>query len=345
MHSEPPLVSVIILCYNPDGYIMPCLRSVLNSVYPNKEVIVVDNASTDGSLSEVSSLKSNRLRIVRNQKNLGFAEGNNVGGRWAKGKYLVFLNQDTVVDREWLGELVDVVEADDTVGAVSCKVLSLDNPEVYDTAGHTIDILGFPYDRAFHVRDKGQYDKVEQIFGVNGAAFLVERELYYQLGGLDARFFLLYDETDLCWRIWLAGRRVVFSPASIVYHKGSVSRNREFNKYFMLRNQMRSLIKNHETWRLLLFFPLFLGVLSALTVIGLRQRRLTLVTSIFGATIWNLQNLGDSLGMRHNRPRDKVSNTALLKRGIIKPLSVREGKGRLTQALPRREVSANLVRN
>ncbi len=144
--STQPMVSIVILNFNGKKFLNQCLDSVLQSDYRNFEVILVDNASTDGSIELVQKNfhQHSNLRIVTNGTNLGFAEGNNIGARAATGKYVVFLNNDTEVDPEWLQELLIVVESDKTVGAAQSKLLLLARAraKTIDSAGDFVNCYG-----------------------------------------------------------------------------------------------------------------------------------------------------------------------------------------------------------
>ena len=158
MNEKLPLVSVIILNYNGKRFLNKCLTSVLNSNYSNVEVILVDNASTDDSIKLVKESfgHSPVLIIVKNSTNLGFAAGNNVGLSCSKGKYVVFLNNDTVVEPNWLIELVGVMETNAKIGAAQSKLLSLHNKNFFDSAGDFIDYYGIPIRRgSWGEEDKG----------------------------------------------------------------------------------------------------------------------------------------------------------------------------------------------
>ena len=259
---DAPLVSVVILNWNGKHFLKNCLSSVLNSDYPNFEIIFVDNASIDGSVEYV--LKNfgfdKRLKVIKNNKNLGYTGGNNVGIKYAKGKYVVLLNNDTKVEPSWLRELVKVMELNPDVGIAQSKLLLLNNPRLIDCAGGFIDPFGYGYERGHLEKDKGQYDKVDNIFYSKGASIIIRREILKKVGLFDEDFFMYFDEADLCWRVWLAGYRVVLCPTSIVYHMsegvtGSLEgKIRRF--YYITRNSLTSMIKNYSFKSLIKYLPI-----------------------------------------------------------------------------------------
>jgi GT2 family glycosyltransferase len=250
-----PLVSIILLNYNGKKYIQRCVESILKSDYNNFELIIVDNNSTDKSIDIVESKTNDaRISIIRSNKNLGFAAGNNLGAQYAKGNYLVLLNVDTVVDARWLTELISVIEYDDTIGAAQPKILALDDKVTYDSAGDYIDYFGHSFRRggAWDEKDQGQYDTVHDIFSARGAALVTRKEIVENIGLFDESFFMTNEDIDFCWRVRLYGKRVVFVPKSIVYHTGSGITSQEtaiLNNYDMhaLKNHFACLFKNYDT--------------------------------------------------------------------------------------------------
>jgi GT2 family glycosyltransferase len=266
-----PSVSVIIVNYNNRKYLEKCLESVFNSNYPDLEVVFVDNASTDGSVDLVKKMFGCKcsLIIIQNSENLGYAEGNNVGIRHASGEYFVLLNNDTEVDRDWISELVRVMGSDICIGAVQSKLVSMNSRERLDSAGGFIDRFGFPMERGAQEEDCGQYKIEDEIFYAKGAGFAVRRCILKETGLFDKDYFLYFEETDLCWRIWLRGYRIVFAPKSIVYHFGfaSISETKTQKNliydYLSTKNQTMTLLKNYELSNVIKYVPrlVFLKVL------------------------------------------------------------------------------------
>lgn len=261
--SYLPLVSVIIVNYNNKKFLENCLGSVFRSNYQDLEVVFVDNASTDGSVDFVKERfgRISSLKIVQNSENLGYAEGNNAGMRLASGEYFVLLNNDTEVDKNWLLELVRVMESDRSIGAAQCKIISMNVRKRLDSAGGFVDRLGFPIERGAGEEDMGQYDNEDEIFYAKGTGFAVRSSVLNETGSFDRDYFLYFEETDLCWRIWLRGYRIVFAPISIVYHLGFASifvpraRKNLTYEYHNTKNQIMTLLKNYELSNLVKYVP------------------------------------------------------------------------------------------
>jgi len=255
-----PIVSVIILNYNGKIFLNECLTSVLNSSYPNFEVILIDNASTDDSIKLAKERYGNVpvLIIVKNDSNLGFAAGNNEGISYGKGEYVLFLNNDTVVEPNWLIELVSVMESDAKIGAAQSKLLSLADKRTIDSAGDFVDYYGLSIRRgSWGEEDKGQYDRIEEVFSARGAALIVRSKILAEIGAFDADFFLSYEDIDLCWRIRLNGYKVVFVPKSRVYHVGGATTiSSSVNVFHIEKNRLSTLLKNTPIENLAKYNPL-----------------------------------------------------------------------------------------
>jgi GT2 family glycosyltransferase/glycosyltransferase involved in cell wall biosynthesis len=212
-------VSVVIPNYNGRRYLGECLDSLYAIDFPRDayEVIVVDNASSDSSREFIASQYPSVI-LVQAERNLGFAGACNLGMRHSRGEYIVLLNNDTRVDAAWLRELVAAADSNPDIGIVGSKLLFMHNPKEIQNAGSYLTTRGDGGDIGFHELDEGQYDSVRETMAVCGASMLVKRELVEEIGSLDEDFFVYGEETDLCYRARLYGKRVVFTPRSVVYH-------------------------------------------------------------------------------------------------------------------------------
>ncbi|MFP4227872.1 MAG: glycosyltransferase family 2 protein [Salinivenus sp.] len=247
-----PRVSVIIVSWNARSLLQECLPSVMATDYPNFEVILADNASTDGSAAWVAR-EHPAVKIVRHPENWLFARGNNAALPHATGSYVVLLNNDVEVPPDWLGPLVDVMESDAGVGAVQPKLLQYDSRARFEYAGAAggfLDRVGYPFTRGrlFDTMeaDQGQYDEARDIFWATGAALLLRRSALDEVGLLDDTFEMHMEEIDLCWRLWRHGYRVRVEPSSAVYHIGGASlpQSSPRKTYYNFRNSLLMLYKN-----------------------------------------------------------------------------------------------------
>ncbi len=267
-------VSIIIVNYNGRKYLRNCLASLRQSDAAGAEIVVVDNGSTDGSLEEVEQVFPG-LTVIRMGRNSGFAEANNAGAKQASGRYLVFLNNDTVVTQGWLAPLLAAMNADRTVGVAGSKLRFMDRRDRIMSAGINILFNGTGYDIGFLDRDEGQYDTPGPRGAICGAALMVRREEFLSVGGFDERYFLYAEDIDLCWRYWLFGYTVQYVPSSVVFHAfGGTSgpdRHNPARVFFRVRNGCFNILKNYECahvpWPLLfnLLFHLFEGAYFLLT--------------------------------------------------------------------------------
>lgn len=323
--SAWPLVSVVILNFNGKKFLSECLDSVLKSDYRNFEVILVDNASTDGSIEFVQkrAICDHDLKIIHNSRNLGFAEGNNVGARAAKGKYVVFLNNDTKVDLGWLKELVAVMESDETIGAAQSKLLLFDRNTI-DSTGDFINSYGRGWMRGCGEEDNGQYDGMDEIFSARGAGMIVKKQILHNVGYFDSAFFMVYEDVDLGWRIRLSGYKVLLAPKSIIHHFGSGTR-KEFERpaqsqYYNTRNSLITLIKNYDLKNLFISATTNTLVELALFLMCLpNPSKKTYNLSRLKALSWTLSNF-QSIWIRRLEVQQRVRKVSddQIKRTMIK---------------------------
>ena len=240
------LASVVIVNYNGCKFLDRCLAAVVSQALDEPfEVLLVDNGSTDDSVAFTRS-RFPSVRVIQAARNFGFAGGNNLGMRSARGRYIVLLNNDTQVRPGWLQALVDAAEADPTAGAIAAKILFIDPPQTIQNAGSLLLSDGSGADRGFRERDHGQYDRREEVFGACGASLLYRRQMLDDVGMFDDTFFMYYEDSDLNWRMRLRGWRVIYEPGAIVDHVHAGS-SREWSPFFIFhvdRNRLFMLLKN-----------------------------------------------------------------------------------------------------
>ena len=247
-------VSIVIPHWNNVDVLSECLESISNTNFENFETIVVDNASTDNSVASVRSNYPN-VKLIENDKNYGYAGGCNIGAEAASGDYLIFLNNDTVQEKDWISNLIKTINYDDKIAAVQPKILNYYNRNVFDYAGGSgghMDIYCFPFARgrifSFQENDEGQYNNKEKCFWSSGTCFMVRRELFQKAGGFDESFFAHMEEIDLCWRLYAMGFEVWVEPDSVVYHKNALTLPMYSHKKYYLnhRNSLLMLLGNYS---------------------------------------------------------------------------------------------------
>lgn len=323
--DESPKVSLIVVNYNGIKYLRDCIESLLSTDYERFEVILVDNASTDGSIESVGSLiRDPRIRTLRLDRNLGYAGACNLGSKAASGSVLAFLNVDIVVTPEWLQPLISLFNRDPSIGAAQPKLVVKDRPEVLDAAGGYIDIFGCAHERQAAMAGT---TVPEEIMYAKAAAILIPSTLFSHLGRFDEDFVLYYEETDLCWRIWLSGHRVVHVPSSIVFHmRAGITRSldpdRKSELYLMARlNRFRMILKNYEYKYLFVFVPIILiNQLKDVLVLLILGARFSAVRSTIMVPVLVLRDLKRIVRKRYLAQRFvRVSNRDLMSLHLILP--------------------------
>lgn len=289
--KRTPKVTIAIFNFNGYEDTRKCLRSVLKTNYPNYEIYLLDDGSV---LDEIGVLRrefrDRKITFFSDGKNRGFSFRANQALKNTNSKYVVLLNNDTVVDKDWLAELVSVIESDRKIGVCQSKLLSMRNPQYFEYAGGAggqLDMLGYPYVRGrvfFHTeKDVGQYDTVEEIFWACGAAMMIRREVVESAGYFDVDLFAYVEEQDFCWRVKKAGYKVVSVPQSVVYHKGMGlwSKQQARKIYLIHRNNLIVFLEHVSVMRLLWAFPLRLFLeLSSVFFYFLTRRFDFLVSSV-----------------------------------------------------------------
>lgn len=216
-----PTVRVVVLTWNGRAWLDRCLSALADERTTTTEVVVVDNASDDGSADFVRD-RFPWVRVIALPANVGFARGNNIGAADATTDHLIFLNNDTEVAPGWLSALLEPVEADSTVGLVTSHIVFLDRPDIIDSAGDGYLRCGGAFKRG-HGRPAREAGPEDEVFGACGAAFLIRRELFARLHGFDERFFVVYEDVDLSYRARLLGARVMYAAGAVCRHAGGAS--------------------------------------------------------------------------------------------------------------------------
>ena len=246
--TDPPAVSAIVLNYNGRGFVHEAVESLLDQELPGLEVLVVDNASSDGSDADLEARFGARIRVLRQERNLGWGGGNNAGLRASRGRYLLVLNSDAVVAPACVRALVARAEGDERIGMAAPKVLAHEHRDVIDTAGHLMYPDGLNRGRGRLEPDRGQYDGCRTALFPSGAAALYRRAMLDEIGPFDESFFLYGDDAELGLRGRLAGWDCAFVPDAIAYHHYSRSAGAwsSLKAFYVERNRL---------WLLLKLFP------------------------------------------------------------------------------------------
>ena len=320
-----PKVSIIIVNYNGKELLQKCLDSLLKVNYDNFEIILVDNNSTDGTVEFITKNYPS-LIIIKLDSNKGFAEPNNVAAKISKGKYLLFLNNDTVVTPNFISEMVKVMETDKKIAI--CQSLLLKPDGSVDSSGDFIDHLGVVYN------SKTEIDEIREVSSARGASMLVRSDIFKKLDGFDQKFFVTFEDVDLCWRSWILGYRVLIIPTSIVYHEGGITIKKIKSEiaFHGFKNQLAMKITNFEPILAMKNMMLFFGIY------GIRELKIWLDYTISGSTklssteyedniapkpsfkviaksiFWILSNYGYLLKKQRTINKNRVYSTTILKK-------------------------------
>jgi len=288
----PHSVSVIIVTWDALKHLRTFLPSVTKTEYKDFEIIIADNASTDGSAEWVRN-NYPECSIVTYPQNYGYCGGNNRAAEYARGDILLFLNNDVEVQADWLQHLSKVFE-DPEVAAAQPKIRSYLDREYFEysgAAGGYLDRFGYPFcrGRLFHTleKDEGQYDSPVPVFWATGAAFAIRKKLFLEFERFDEEFKFHMEEIDLCWRLLNRGYRIQYCPQSVVFHLGggSLPMDSSVKTFYNFRNSLMMLWKNASTgWLKKHFFPrLLLDVAAA--IYALMKGNIKDTSAIFKAHI------------------------------------------------------------
>jgi len=292
------IVSVIIPHHNNSKILIECISSLTKSTFKKLEIIVVNNASTDSSCDEIIKLFPNVI-IKESDTNLGYAGGCNLGSQIAKGEYLLFLNNDTIVEKECIEKLVVKLEEDNKISSVQPKIININQKSYFDYAGASggfIDYLVFPFTRGriFNTieKDEGQYDEPIKIFWASGACFLTRKNIFKKVHGFDNDLFAHMEEIDYHWKCHLIDCEVWVEPKSVLYHHGgkTLPMNSSKKLYLNHRNSMLLLLSNYSFLYSSLFFLLRLPLEIISSIKELLNFKLKHFLNHYLALVWLLSH-------------------------------------------------------
>jgi GT2 family glycosyltransferase len=312
--DEPvPSLSAIVPTSRGGRDLEQCLASLAAQRYPSLDVILVDNASGDPSLAALD--EEGRVRLIRNDENLGFVEACNQGLEAARGELVLFLNDDTIVAPGALRALVGALADHPGWAACQAKLLLMDDPTRLDTAGSFLTATGFLVHRGWREPEQ-RFQDPDEIFAAKGAALLARRRAVEGVGGFDRDFFAYLEETDLCWRLWLAGWAVGFAADARVLHKLGATASTlpsDFVQFHSFKNRVCMLLKNLGSARLVWMMPYHVGLCLALAAWYPLRGHASLGVAVLRALAWNVRHLRRTLGKRRAiQARRSISDRELM---------------------------------
>ncbi len=343
MSESQPLVSVAVINYNGMAHLEDCLSSLASQTYPNLEVLVSDDVSTDESVSFIRSSYPS-VRVVQNPRNMGFVATANRAMRSGRGDWMVLLNNDVECERDFVERLMSAAAANPDVGVFAAKMRLFYARTVLYGVGSEMCKSCFGVDRGLGEKDEGQYDEPCEVFGACAGAMLIKKEVVERVGYMDPAFRFTFDDIDLCWRARLLGVRVLSVPDAVMYHKFGGSYGRASTlKYFMSsKNRLRSFLKNYEFKTIRKIALEVVREDSQLIQSMYKFRipsRFAMTRAIVKSYLWNILHFPSTYLARRKVQKSRVVSDEALKRFIY------QGPGRMPVVLPSYDiVDLNLFR-
>lgn len=306
-----PLISIITINYNGFDDTVECLKSLGECDYPNFEIFLIDNGSGGNQAEKLAKIKMKNLRFFASKKNLGFAGGNNFAIKKVlkegKSKYIYFLNNDTVVEPDFLGQAVKTAETDPRIGVVASLSLQYFNRDFIENAGHYSLNCGDFVPRGRNL-PRGKMQKKCEILGACSAGALYKTETLRQCGLYDESFFLNYEDADLSMRCVLYGWKCVYEPKSVIYHKVNASIKKHRDYVYALRSQqnlLKAYFYNMPAMVVLLDLPFFILRDLAVIFVNTIFLKFQIVKLFLHARFLFLKNLKNVLRERAKRMKHK----------------------------------------
>jgi GT2 family glycosyltransferase len=317
-------VSIIILNYNETKLTLHCLASLAKITYLNYEIILVDNGSKE-DIEPLIKQKPRNVIIIKNKINLGYAEGNNVGYQKASGEYILFLNNDTVVEKDFLKPLVTALENDKQLAAVQPKIMQYPRKEFIDSVGSYFLFSGFLYHLGHNKKDKKKYHKEGSVFSMKGACMLFKKEVLDEIGVFDKDYFAYFEETDLCHRVWLAGYKIFYIPSATIYHEGGQTSKKlqsAFVQFHSYKNRIYTYMKNFQLSTLVRVLPLHLFLCEVITLLYVVTGKFPLAFAIQKALFWNLFHMNMIIKQRKQMKKLRKINDSVYLPKVTKKVRV-----------------------
>lgn len=326
LRDSSPLVSAVIVNFNGGETVFRCISSFLEIAHPPLEVIVVDNASTDGSIELIEDKFSSdeRVKIIRNHENLGHAEGCNRGAEVARGKYLVFLDQDIEIDKRkhhngyWLQEMLKIMENDKSVGITQAKIVLERANSLMDNVGLAVDAFG-TWETPFGMKES-KFDRNIEIFAASSGCSMVRKSVFDDAGGFDPDYFIYDEDTDLSHRVRLLGYKIIFVPTATAVHNGSpirgISRKHLCNS---VKNRACTMLKNYELRNLWWRLTSYLALTFLAAMIFILMKKVDEAKEILRGVTYPIRNFGKIwLKRTYIQSKRLVKDSELMRSGLLR---------------------------
>jgi GT2 family glycosyltransferase len=314
LDTSEPAVTLLILNFNGKHLLTQHLASVLATDYRNFRVTIIDNGSTDGSL-EFLAAHCPHVEIIRNNRNKGFVLAYNAAIASVGTEYFALLNNDVSVEPDWLKILIHHAQGK-KVAALTPKMLFFHDRGRINAAGGNCDIYGTGWNRGNDEVDRGQYEKIEETFYGNGAALLISKKAWHDVGSFDERYFMYGEDVDWCWRARLKGYKILYVPSSKVYHRWLGSKGPIF--YLLERNTFSNIIKNYGLRVLVKIVPTYIAIKFLKTLWAFKNAKRGGKFLALKAICWNIANFRDTWEKRLEVQSSRVASDANIQRLMVK---------------------------
>ncbi|MBN1427797.1 MAG: glycosyltransferase family 2 protein [Anaerolineae bacterium] len=321
--TEKPLVSIVIPNWNGIAHLPTCLDALARQTYHPFEVIVADNASSDGS-QDLLRESYKHVQLVQLPENRGFTGACNAGMSAAQGEIIVLLNNDTEVDPAWITEVVAVFDHHPEAGIVASKMLLFDQRDTLHTAGDFYRVDGRPGNRGVWQKD-GDYNREEYVFSACGGSAAYRRALLDEIGLLDNDFFFSCEDIDLAWRAQLRGWRCVYAPRAVVYHRLAATGGGTTASFYDGRNYLWLIAKNYPSPLLRKYWREVVGAQIGLAYDAIKAWRGEAARARLKGMVSGLLTLPGALRKRKAIQSGRKVSVEYIE-SILTPVSDREGE-------------------
>lgn len=310
MKKENPLISVILVNYNGVKWLADCLSSIYSQSYINFEIILVDNGSSDESVTFIKA-KHKKVKLVLLKENVGFAGGNNAALPFAKGEYLCLLNTDTRIEKNYLREMIKPFIADPKLAIAQSKIVLMEKPDIIDTCGSfwTSSTFLYHYGNGKKASEK-KYKKTMSVFSVKAASIMISHSVVKKIGLFDPSFWNYYEETDFCNRALISGYRCIYYPHAVCFHFGGGTTLSEFKydyiQFHNFKNKLHSFLKNFERKTLIVVIPKYVVINVFISLLWLLQGKFKYFLAIYNAIFWNFMRIGATLEERREVQKHRI---------------------------------------
>ena len=325
--KDNPSVAIIILNWNTSHYLKKFLPSVLAATYINTRVYVIDNHSSDDSLTMLSA-DFPGVNVIAMDTNAGFASAYNHALTVIDCDYFLIVNSDIEVTAGFIDPVITLMESDPLIAICQPKLLSLDDKDMFEYAGASggwIDKLGYPFTRGRILltieKDNGQYDAMEEVFWASGACMFIKSEIIKNIGGFYDYYYMHQEDIDLCWRARNLGYKIYVCPASVVYHigGGSLSWQNHLKTFLTFRNNYILLTRNLPLWHWLPLVTLRLFTDMAGCLYFIAKKKGGISKAIFKAAFAYVYWLLLVSNKKHRQPRGFKKGTGIYNGSILFP--------------------------